>query len=142
MHIIAFSHLSSKSRKPEAPATEWADMNLITNPRDFNWRKKRCYFPRKETQGPSSAACDRAFPAGLQGMEGSRALSLPTPHPGEEERETPNSCSFSCCKLQAPLQAGHTASVDARRDQLLLRVSVHLLVPFHQTLCWQLPARN
>lgn len=64
VHIVSFSHLSSKTEKPEAPATEQVDMNPITNPRDFNLRKKRCYFTRKERQA-LSADYNRASSAGL-----------------------------------------------------------------------------
>lgn len=54
-------------------------------------------------------------------------------------KETPNSCSFSSCKFRAPRQACHSASVDAWRDHLLCRASVHLLF-WHTEPCarsWQ-----
>lgn len=54
-------------------------------------------------------------------------------------KETPNSCSFSSCKFRAPRQACHSASVDAWRDHLLCRASVHLLF-WHTKPCarsWQ-----
>lgn len=40
----------------KAPATEQAGMNPISNPRDFDLRKKLCDCTGKQAQVPSSAA--------------------------------------------------------------------------------------
>lgn len=44
LHIVSFSHLSSKTRKSEAPEKEQVNMKPIIKPGDFDLKKKIVLF--------------------------------------------------------------------------------------------------
>lgn len=52
VHIVSFSHLSSKTRKSKAPDKKQVNMKPITKPGDFDLKNKSCNFTREGTQGP------------------------------------------------------------------------------------------
>lgn len=109
---------------PPTDPTPWLLWYLNTV--DAQWLS--VFFGSTSGEDRGRASCSAApSPFGVGCRE---KWALPSCCIQMRRKETPNSCSFSSCKFGTSRRACYTASVDAWRDHLLCRASVHLLFSY------------